>query len=195
MHWGASRFHAAGGLCHAVWTERVVTSGWCRCEREPWLIAGWEGAISWEIESRLGPIVYFVKGICDARNYNVSFFSTPITVLSIHAVTPCFKWHSWSLSAISKAKVKFSLCLINHQGWCSRYSDALRTWQPWFDSQQMQEIFLLSTEFRPTVGSTESPTHWLSGAFSLGAKWAGRETHHSPSNAEVKNGGATPPLS
>jgi hypothetical protein len=66
---------------------------------------------------------------------------------------------------------------------------------PGFDSGQGQEIFLFSIESRPALGHTQPSIQWVSGALSLGAKWLRREADHSPpSSAEVKNGGAIPPL-
>jgi len=48
-------------------------------------------------------------------------------------------------------------------------------------------IFLFSTVYRPVLGSTQAPIHWVPGALSLGVKRPGREADHSPpSNAEVK---------
>jgi hypothetical protein len=62
------------------------------------------------------------------------------------------------------------------------------------DSQQEQKIFLYFTASRPALGP-ETPAQWVPGALSLGVS-PGREADHSPpSNAEVKNGGAIPPLS
>jgi hypothetical protein len=67
-------------------------------------------------------------------------------------------------------------------------------WQG-FHSQQGQEIFLFSTLFRPALGPTQPPIRCLPEAFSAGVKRPGREDDHSPpSSAEVKNGGAIPPL-
>jgi hypothetical protein len=50
------------------------------------------------------------------------------------------------------------------------------------DSRRRQEIFLYSTAFRPALGPTQPLSPW-------------READYPPpSNAEVKNGGAVPPL-
>jgi hypothetical protein len=58
-----------------------------------------------------------------------------------------------------------------------------------------QETFLYSTVSRPTLGPTQSPIKWVSGAFPPGMKRPGHEADHSPlSNAEFKNGVAIPPL-
>jgi hypothetical protein len=57
------------------------------------------------------------------------------------------------------------------------------------------KIFLSSTTSRQTLGSTELPMKLVPWALSPGEKRQGREVDLSPpSNAEVKNGGAIPPL-
>jgi hypothetical protein len=64
-----------------------------------------------------------------------------------------------------------------------------------FDSRQGEEIFLFSTASRPALGPTQPPIQWVPGGLSVGVKRLGREADHShPSSAEVKNGGAIPPL-
>jgi hypothetical protein len=56
-----------------------------------------------------------------------------------------------------------------------------------FDSRRGLGIFLFTTASRTALGPTQPPIQWVSGALSLGIKWPGRETDHSPpSNAEVK---------
>jgi hypothetical protein len=48
---------------------------------------------------------------------------------------------------------------------------------------------------RLALGITQFPIQWVPGAISLGTKLQGRENEHSPpSSAEVKKGGAIPPL-
>jgi hypothetical protein len=55
---------------------------------------------------------------------------------------------------------------------------------------EAKKVFF-STEFTPTLGFSQPPIHWILGPLS----WPGREADHSPpSSAEVKNGGAIPPL-
>jgi hypothetical protein len=57
------------------------------------------------------------------------------------------------------------------------------------------KIFLFSIASRPCLGPTQPPIQWVLGALSSGVKRLGREPNHSPpSSAEVKNGGAIPPL-
>jgi hypothetical protein len=52
-----------------------------------------------------------------------------------------------------------------------------------------------STAFIPALGPTQPPIQWVLRALSPGVKRQGREADQSPtSSAEVKNGGATPPL-
>jgi hypothetical protein len=54
-------------------------------------------------------------------------------------------------------------------------------------------IFIFSLA---SMGSTQPPPiHWLPGAVSPEVKWLGCKTGHSPpSSADIKNGGAIPPL-
>jgi hypothetical protein len=59
----------------------------------------------------------------------------------------------------------------------------------------MFKNFLFYTSSRPDLGPTQPPIQWVPGAASLRVQRRGREADHSPkSSAEVKNGGATPPL-
>jgi hypothetical protein len=56
-----------------------------------------------------------------------------------------------------------------------------------FESRQGLGLFLLTSASRPSLGSTQHPIQWVTGALSLGIKRLGREAHHShPSSAEVK---------
>jgi hypothetical protein len=74
------------------------------------------------------------------------------------------------------------------------YSDRLRVERPGLDSRQ-SNIFLFSTASGPTLGPTQTHIKWVQGAILLEVKQVGREADHSPpSSAEVKNGGAIPPL-
>jgi hypothetical protein len=58
-----------------------------------------------------------------------------------------------------------------------------------------KEIFIYSTGSRPALGPTHPPIQWVPRVLSSGIKLPGRETDHSPpSSADVKNGGAIPPL-
>jgi hypothetical protein len=66
--------------------------------------------------------------------------------------------------------------------------------RPGFESQQRQD-FLFYAVSRSALGSNQPPTQWVRGAILPGVKRPRREANHSPpSNAEVKNGGAIPPL-
>jgi hypothetical protein len=68
-------------------------------------------------------------------------------------------------------------------------------WMAGVDFQQGKEVFVYFTASSLALGSTQSPIQWLPGALSLEVKQPGREAAHSPpSTAEVKNGGAIPPL-
>jgi hypothetical protein len=61
----------------------------------------------------------------------------------------------------------------------------------WFDSRQGHVILHFSTTSR----TTRSYIPWLPAALSLRLKRPGSESDHSPpSSAEIKNGGAIPPL-
>jgi hypothetical protein len=58
-----------------------------------------------------------------------------------------------------------------------------------------ETIFLFSIASRPALGPIQPPIQWVPGAISPEVKRPGREAGHlPPSNAEVKNGGAIPPL-
>jgi hypothetical protein len=64
-----------------------------------------------------------------------------------------------------------------------------------FDFRQRQETFLYSTATRPNLEPTKPIIQWVKGVFSPGVKQTEREYDHSPqSNAEVRNGGAIPPV-
>jgi hypothetical protein len=76
-----------------------------------------------------------------------------------------------------------------------RYSDGLSAGRQGFDSRQGQKIVLLLTAYKPALGPIQPPIHWVPGALSPGVKRQGREADHSPPfSAEVKNGGAIPPI-
>jgi hypothetical protein len=65
-----------------------------------------------------------------------------------------------------------------------------------FDSREGQEIFPFSTASVPALGPTQPPIQWVPKALYQGIKRMRREADQShPSSAEVKNGGAIPPLS
>jgi hypothetical protein len=77
-------------------------------------------------------------------------------------------------------------------GYLSRYSDGL-------DGQGSipgrGKIFLLSIASTLALGFTQPPIRWVQLAISQGVKRPELEADHSPpGNAEVKNGGAIPPL-
>jgi hypothetical protein len=58
-----------------------------------------------------------------------------------------------------------------------------------------KEIFLYFTASRPILRPTQPPVQPVPGAHSPGVKQPGHEADHSPPfSAEVKNGGAIPPL-
>jgi hypothetical protein len=85
--------------------------------------------------------------------------------------------------------------IIGELGQLSRYSDGKRAGWRGFNSREGQEIFLHSTASRPGSGAHSASYPIRSGVFPLGANRPGRAADHSPpSSAEVKNGGAIPPL-
>jgi hypothetical protein len=58
-----------------------------------------------------------------------------------------------------------------------------------------KHFFLFSTASRQVLGPTEAPIQWVPGVLSPGIKRPGREAEHSSQcSADVKNGGAIPPL-
>jgi hypothetical protein len=62
------------------------------------------------------------------------------------------------------------------------------------DSIPAMARFFFSAASRPTLRPTH-PLQWLQRLISLGVKWPGHETDHSPpTTAEEKNGRAIPPL-
>jgi hypothetical protein len=71
-----------------------------------------------------------------------------------------------------------------------RYSDGIRVRRLGFNSWQRH------TASRQALGPIQPLVQWVAGFLSPGAKPPGREADNSPpSNAEVKNGGAIPPIS
>jgi hypothetical protein len=57
------------------------------------------------------------------------------------------------------------------------------------------KILLFCAASRPALGPTQHPIYWVPDALSPRVKRPGREADHSlPSSAEVKDGGAIPPL-
>jgi hypothetical protein len=71
------------------------------------------------------------------------------------------------------------------------YSDGLRTGGPGFGSRQGQESFLS----RPALWLTQPLIQWVPEDLPSGVTRPTREADYlPPSGAEVKNGGATPPL-
>jgi hypothetical protein len=58
-----------------------------------------------------------------------------------------------------------------------------------------QEMFLFYIILVPALGLTQPPVEWVPEDIFLAVKQPGCEVDHSPpSSAEVKNGGAIPPL-
>jgi hypothetical protein len=86
-----------------------------------------------------------------------------------------------------------NICIFIDPGLLSGYSDGLLVGRLGFDSRH--EIFLYSTASRPALGPTQPLIQWALGALPAEVKRQGHVADHSPpSNAEVKNGGAIPPL-
>jgi hypothetical protein len=64
-----------------------------------------------------------------------------------------------------------------------------------FDFWQKQEISHFFVETRPSLGPTQPPIEWVQEQLSPGVKRPGPEFDHSlPSDAEVKDDEAKPPL-
>jgi hypothetical protein len=87
----------------------------------------------------------------------------------------------------------FHLGMYHTRSWdCSvRIARRLQAGRSGFDSWQENEIFLFSTASKPTLGPTQSPIQWVSGALSQGLKGHGGEAQ---SIAEVWIGGSIPTL-
>jgi hypothetical protein len=86
------------------------------------------------------------------------------------------------------------ICIFRIIVLSSRYSDELRAGRPGFDSRQGQDFSRLHNV---QTGSGAHPATYPmgTGAIFPGVKRQGREADHSPtSSAEVKNGGAIPPI-
>jgi hypothetical protein len=80
--------------------------------------------------------------------------------------------------------------VILESGQLSRYRCGLRGSKP-----GSGKIFLSSTTFRPALGHSQPAIQWVPGVHSLAVKRLGSESDKlSPPTAEVKNGGAKPPL-
>jgi hypothetical protein len=74
-------------------------------------------------------------------------------------------------------------------------NDGLRAGRPGFGSQQGEPTFLFSTAFRPALELTQPFIQRIPGPPFPGEKWPRRAADHlPPSDAEVTNGGAIPPL-
>jgi hypothetical protein len=66
---------------------------------------------------------------------------------------------------------------------------------PMFHSRKAQKVFLFSITSRPALGPTQLSLQWIPGAVSADIKWPGRQADRwTATSAEVKNGGAIPPL-
>jgi hypothetical protein len=65
---------------------------------------------------------------------------------------------------------------------------------PGFGSKQYNIVFFYIAS-RPDLKPTQPPIKWVPGALPPRVKWQGHEADHSlPGSAEVKSGGAIPPL-
>jgi hypothetical protein len=93
------------------------------------------------------------------------------------------------LKGFSRGYVGFEVLMVVR----SRYSDGLWAGRPEFDSRKGQEIYPFSNASSPALGPTQPPIPWVPGTVS--PKRLRRESDGPPpSGAEVKNGGAIPPL-
>jgi hypothetical protein len=117
-----------------------------------------------------------------------------------HDSSPCFRCEALHTSLVLKfaygkngSRSTISNLIVLLMAHCIDL-DGLRVGRPGFESQQGQD-FLFSTTSKPALAPIMHPTEWVPGAPSPGGKVARREADHSPqSSAEVKNGGAIPPL-
>jgi hypothetical protein len=77
----------------------------------------------------------------------------------------------------------------------SHYSNKLQTGWPGLNSWKGQEIFLYSLASRLALGPTQPPIQWVFRTLSPGVRRPeGEDDHSSSLSAQVKNGGAMPPL-
>jgi hypothetical protein len=77
----------------------------------------------------------------------------------------------------------------------SRHSEGLRVGRPGVRFLVGSRIILFSTSSRPALGPTQPPIQCVPGAVSPGVKRPGRKGYYSPPpSADVKDGGALPPL-
>jgi hypothetical protein len=80
--------------------------------------------------------------------------------------------------------------LIHFLSQLSRYRDRLRFGRPGLGSRQGQEIFIFSAASTPSMGATQSPIQWVTGAISPGVKRPNTHLHLVPR----LNAGAKPSL-
>jgi hypothetical protein len=66
--------------------------------------------------------------------------------------------------------------------------------EPWFNSWQRCEIFLFTKVPILALGPADFSVQWVLGTLSPRVKWLMCEAGQSLCSAEVKNGGAMPPL-
>jgi hypothetical protein len=93
-----------------------------------------------------------------------------------------------------KIHTVFVWVMVQIRGRDSSGGGGLQAGRPRFDPRR-GKIFPYSTAFRPALGPTQPPTKWVPGTISPGVKRQRPEADHSPPcTAEVKNGGAIPPL-
>jgi hypothetical protein len=63
------------------------------------------------------------------------------------------------------------------------------------ETSNLTKMFFFSIAFRPALGPTQPPIQHVPEVISPGVQQSEREGDHSPpTSAEVKNGGAIPPL-
>jgi hypothetical protein len=129
--------------------------------------------------------------ICSLRYHVQHFVNTSACYMSYpsdiyaHDRTSCVG----QFIMISPNIVLYETC-HHFVGQLSRYSNWLQVGRQGFDSRQMQDIFLYSTATRSGVRSTQPLIQWVSVALSPGGNCRDVKL----TNAEVKIGGAVPPL-
>jgi hypothetical protein len=132
------------------------------------------------------PFWIWTSGLWSAKRFNTGVQnvpSVPVCFVVIH------NYCTWASSA-SRYSPYVSGAMRTTYG----IATGLRAGRPEFNSRQGQEIFLYATASKPALGPTQPPIQWVPGALSE-VKRPEREADRSPSSsAEVKNGGAIPPL-
>jgi hypothetical protein len=92
-------------------------------------------------------------------------YDSPVILIDLTALIIYFRY------------IIMKLLIMWELGWRSRYSDWLRAGRTRGQSSSTSRVknFLFFMSSRLTLGSTQPPIQWLSGALFLGIKWPGHE--------------------